>query len=186
MTKNEYRKNRRTDVNWSRHEHSTKIFKCGDEEIRVDILKRPDTICGMVKFTNTSDTLTVSGDYGNWVFCRPFHPSKNGYVSDHYWVEKLKICSQQRFDNEIDFKETIKEINNLREECSSEEEILWLDELESICANEDFVEYLHKAFREYPKDFEHEYIPIAYKTPVWLPIIFDAFNEMCCRIHDKE
>ena len=41
------------------------------------------------------DLCVVTGDVGNWMFCREFHPSSKGHVSDYYWVEKLQMSSSQ-------------------------------------------------------------------------------------------
>lgn len=188
-------RDKRTDVDFSNHEHSREIFKSDNgNEIIVDHFKQPNTIYGYIKFTNTDDSLLITGDYGNWVFTRPFLPSPDGFVSDGYWFEKLRMASQQRFEN-LDWEYIEKEINNLidheledygysGEELESAKE--WFSELLDTIG--DTLEYEYKACRCYyrPDFIDYEMIPHSKETPVWLLIIFDAFDEICKRIPKNE
>ena len=90
-------KEKRTDWDFSKHIHTTEIYKCEDKEIRVDYFKRPDSYIGYIKFVNDNSGLSIFGDFGNWIFNRPFVPSNKGSVSDCYWNEKLKIGSCQEY-----------------------------------------------------------------------------------------
>ena len=75
------------------------------EGLLIHTLAIPGTITQSVKFINTQGIMAVTGDYGNWIFCREFHPSPTGSVSDSYWCEKLRISSRQdpyEFDSNTD------------------------------------------------------------------------------------
>lgn len=129
---------KRTDIDFSQHKHRIEIFSNSEtgHEIRVDHLQVGNSNYNYVQFINTDRILTVTGDYGNWTFCRPFVPSKDGYVSDLYWIEKL------RMSNYLDF-----------------------DTLDMI---------------------ENEDIPHYKVIPCQLLAIFDAFDEICRRLEEKE
>jgi hypothetical protein len=183
---------KRTSVDWSKHEHKVEIFTCGEKEIRVDHFQVGDSKVKYIKFINTDETLTITGDYGNWVFCRPFVPSKDGYVSDGYWLEKLRISSEQKL-SDLDFESISKEIEELinsgLEEYGYENEKLnqakeWFKEL--LEETDDEISYYAKAFRDYskPNFIDYEMIPTTKKMPSWLNVIFDAFDEMCRRLKE--
>jgi hypothetical protein len=134
-----------------------------------------------VQFINTHGIMVVTGDYGNWVFCREFHRSEEG-VSDSYWIEKLKISSTQDpyvFDSD----EAARQVKELLEDSDhefSEVEKEWLNEL-LIAAQDGEYSYIAKAM-DRPGCFEAEMIPRGKVLNSWLPIIFDAFDEICRRI----
>lgn len=183
----------RTGVDFSKHEHRIEIFKNEKgEKIRVDHFQEGNRRNGYIKFVNDSEGMTVFGDYGNWVFCRPFHPSPKGYVSDHYWCEKLSIASSQEYSN-YDAKETEKElkrmINGGLEEWGYKEKNLekakeWFTELLNYVDDE--LEYTYEAFRgENPTDIDYDYIPFVKEGSYQLKIIFDAFDEICKRLKEK-
>lgn len=78
---------RRTKVDFSSHE--LKITSLSGEGSKYE-LKKPDTIIHSVVFFVLGGITAVTGDFGNWIFCREFHPNISGEnVSDRYWVEKL-------------------------------------------------------------------------------------------------
>ena len=181
---------KRTEVDFSKHIHTRELFKNENgDEIIVDHFKVPCTIHGYIKLTNTDDCLLVTGDYGNWIFDRPFLPSSEGFVSDGYWFEKLRMSSEQRF-NELDWdyiENEIEELINggLEEQGYSGDELNTLKEWfgELLESTGDTLEYEYKAYRDYyiPDSIDYEIIPYSKKTPIWLLIIFDAFDEMCNR-----
>lgn len=104
---------RRTNVDFSNHKHSREVFKSEDgNKIIVDHFKKLNTTHGYIKLTNTFDSLLITGDYGNWVFNRPFIPSSGESVCDNYWLEKMRMSSQQKFD-ELDWDNIEQDINNL-------------------------------------------------------------------------
>ena len=83
----------------SKHEFSyTHIPKTGCMRTDVDIYKfaKPGTYCESFTFINAEGIMTVTGDWGNWVFCREFIPSPAGYASGSYWVEKAMNSSKQQ------------------------------------------------------------------------------------------
>ncbi len=182
-----------TKWDWSKHTHKIEIFKSSEgNEIRVDHFQKGNSNMGYVKFINDSRGLSVFGDFGNWVFCRPFYPSADGFVSDGYWIEKLKISScQEPFS--YDPKETAKELKELiatgLEEWGYEGEELrknkeWITRLLEYVDDE--LEYTYEAYRgDNPSEIDYEYIPFCKKLSVQLEIVFEAFNEICKRLENE-
>lgn len=182
----------RMNVDWSEHVHTVEVYKGPEgKEVRIDSLAKPGTVCGAVHFINAKGIMSVTGDYGNWIFCRPFIPSKHQYVSDGYWIEKLMILSKQKF--ELDMESIEAEVKELvdkgLEDMGYEGDRLkelkeWFGELDT----DDELSYLASAFRPpYGSPaIDYEMIPHSYKTPVWLEIVFDAFDELCRRVEENE
>jgi hypothetical protein len=176
-------KGKRTGVEFE--EHELKVIS--QEGALIYHLKKPDSIMDNIKFINTNNMLIVTGDYGNWMFDREFHPSADGYVSDYYWVEKLKRSSCQE-PEEFDVEETEAEIKKLLEE---EED---LDEAEKDylegCLNnvtDSEFDYTRYAHRENVGRFQdHEDVPHCKKIKIQLQIVFDGFDEMCRRMKEEE
>lgn len=173
---------KRTSVDWSKHELS--ITK--NEHILIHDLKKPGSVINRVKFINTQEVMCVTGDFGNWIFCREFHPSKGGSVSDSYWVEKLSIASEQ-IGKEYDQESTEKEIcnllaNGLVEYGYEGKKLEEMKEYLETCLFHinDELGYTYYAYREHPIFCDSESVVFCTKTPIWLQIIFDAFEE-CCR-----
>src|SRR3989344_2189435 len=82
----------RTGVDFTKHE----LIVTEQEGLLVHRLKHPEyTYMNSVTFINTNGIMAVTGDYGNWIFCREFHPNDKEGVSGGYWLEKLKIASSQ-------------------------------------------------------------------------------------------
>ena len=150
-------------------------------------LKKPNTLCDNIKFINTSGVLVVTGDYGNWIFCREFHPSEDGRVSDGYWKEKLQQSSTQKPD-EFDEEGTIKEIKELLEgsEGLTEEETEYLENClsEAECGEFDYNIVAHRS--NVGRFADHENVPGRTKTIYWLLAVFDGFEEICRRIKAGE
>ena len=181
----------RTGIDFSEHSHRIEIFKNGDKEIRVDHFQIKDSLTKYIQFVNTNRNLIVTGDYGNWIFCRPFIPSANGeYVSDPYWIEKLKISSTQVPGNYSAY-ETSKEIKELinggLEDYGYEGEQLeeikeWYSDLLSYTEEEH--KYIYHAYYSYdrPNNIDNESIPYCKELNNWLLVIFDAFDEICKRL----
>jgi hypothetical protein len=179
--------NKRTSVDFSKHTHTVEIYKCGVKEIRVDTLQFENSRENMVQFINTSETMSVTGDFGNWIFCRPFIPSSKNYVSSYYWIEKLRTLSEQKLD-ELDLEAISQKIEQELDHGLGEygytgdrlqEAKDWYSELlEHTDEEADYIEFIH---RGYPELINIEDIPFYKKTPVWLNIIFDAFDEICDR-----
>jgi hypothetical protein len=177
-------KGKRTGIEFKDYE--VKVTQ--QEGLLVHFLKKPDTICGCIKYINTNGIMAVTGDYGNWIFCREFHPSADGDdVSDGYWNEKLSIASTQQ-PREFDPKATREKIEELlREgECNGD-----LDEDEKVYLRrglalvDDEFEYKQHAYGEKCGQFaDGEYVPCCTKNPYWLDAIYDGFEEICRRMKE--
>lgn len=146
--------------------------------------------CGKVIFINTSGIMAVTGDFYNWIFCREFMPSKEGYVSEHYWCEKLQIASGQS-GYVYDSSETEKELNHMISEgCASYgyegEDLQLMKDYYTDCLrytdNEE--EYNVFAHDNLPNFTDYESIINISIVRNQLLIIFDAFNEICNRLSD--
>lgn len=185
---------KRTNWDFSKHKHRVEIFKNDEgKEIQIDHFQDGNSRVGYIQFINTDEIMSVTGDFGNWIFCRPFVPSSEGYVSDIYWCEKLLIASHQRYSS---FDTTLTD-EALNEELSKIDDEFDADDVER---KEEYKEYLDGCIRH--SENEHEYITYAYqehpswmdsesviyceKTSVQLEIIFDAFDEICKRLELKE
>lgn len=182
MTENSILRKKRTKIDWSRHEVT--VIKYGDD-VLVHKFKRPNTISQSVTFINAFGVLTVTGDYGNWVFCREFHPSSDGSVSEHYWCEKARISSTQRVS---DFcpDSTREKIEKLISEQDMDdplraEEIEYLNDLLSNI-DDGYERYMVYAYDNQVGRFDFESIPCVKKLDPWLEAIFDAFDEICLRL----
>lgn len=187
-------KGKRTQQDWSQHVHTREVFKNekGDEII-TDRLEKQGTLDEHIVFINDQSGLTVRGDFGNWVFNRNFMPNGGNKVgvSDDYWTEKLITASEQKFDRldfeqiEKDFKEDFKEwvfdYNRAPHQLKVIQE--WKGEVLNAISDADELEYLYKMHRlPNPLDWGHEEVPMAKKTPIWLNIVFDGFEEICRRM----
>lgn len=176
----------RTDIDFSQHEVKvTKLDGCLIHEF-----KRPDTRYHMLVFINCMDTMTVTGDYGNWVFCREFHPSPDGSVSGGYWDEKLQNSSVQKA-YKYDSTETSKQIEEFKntfeqtyDRVMNDEEMDWVETLENSVYDEH--EYIYVAYRETPKDIDYESIPFGEKRHVWLDAVYDGFDALCQKLKEDE
>jgi hypothetical protein len=175
---------KRTDVNWDKHELTVVV---DTPEVLIHKFAKPNTICGSITFINTQGILAITGDYGNWIFCREFVPSAEGFVSDSYWCEKLRISSTQKI-SDYDPDETRKEIH---EKLKDEDEDFDEDDkayLNDLLNNLDECEerYMVYAYDNLPHNRDHEFIPLIKKLNPWLDIIFDAFDEICRRMKETE
>jgi hypothetical protein len=118
---------KRTDIDFSKHVVTTTQH----EGLLIHNLAVPGTRIHSVVFINTQGILAITGDYGNWIFCREFHPGPKEYVSDHYWIQKLKIASTQdpyTFDSKT-AQDEIKELLGIPMADLTPEEKKKLDEL---------------------------------------------------------
>jgi len=169
---------KRTDVNFDKHE--LKIIDT--PEVLIHIFAKPNTVCGSIKFINTQGILAITGDYGNWIFCREFHPSAEGFVSDSYWCEKLRMASTQKpsdYDPERTRKEIEERLAGKEEELDEDEKEYLKDLLNQVDECEE--RYMVYAYDNLPKGRDYEFIPLIKKLNPWLEIIFDAFDEICRR-----
>lgn len=177
---------KRTTWNFEGYTHSVEIFKSDDgNEIRVDHLRKGNSSSGYIKFMNHNYGLSVFGDFGNWIFYRPFIPSSKGFVSEGYWLEKLKFGSSQThssYDPEETEKELDEWIDNRLEDYGFEGDELkryinFFTSLKSYVDEE--TTYKYHAFWGSNYDIDYELIPFCKKTDYQLLIIFDAFEFMC-------
>jgi hypothetical protein len=183
---------KRTAVDFSKHILTETHFKDEITGHTLDVwdLKVPNTNWYRVVFINSCGVLTVDGDYGRYSFCREFHPSAEGAVSDGYWHEKLRIGNDLEWDR-YDAEETEKEIKNLidggLEDYGYEgEELEKLKEqfTDLLGYVDDKIAYEYHAYRDTDID-DYEMIPYVKKHNVRLDIIFDAFDEICRRLAKK-
>jgi len=142
-----------------------------------------------LKFINTNGVMVVTGDFGNWMFCREFLPSEKTGVSDMYWVEKLQLYSSQKalgYSSEETAKQLEYEIKQGLEEYGYDGDRLkkakefYKELLENV---DDEIEYTYKAYRNYdcPSFLDMEEIPFVKSIRHQLKIVFDAFDELCRR-----
>jgi hypothetical protein len=171
----------RTDTDFSKHVLTT----TEREGMLIHTLAKPGTTQDSLTFINTNDVLAVTGDYGNWIFCREFHPSASGSVNDPYWIEKLQLASSQ---DPYDFdgkkaKEEIEELLKDPDRSLSAKEKEWLSDLSDAADGSEF-EYIAEVMN-YPTSFPTEMIPKGKVTKYWLQVVFDAFEEICKRMEGR-
>ena len=169
------------------------IYECGDKKIRVDHFKRQDSIVGYVKFVNCLcdyPNMTVTGDFGNWSFCRNFIPSPEATkISQGYWIEKASIHSSQDF-NKLDMNMIQEDIYDLIDgglvEWDLDEEdhkhtLDWFRSLLEYAYEDNDFEYRAKAFLDVyrPKCIDYDDIPLHTSIPPQLLCVFDAFELIC-------
>ena len=171
---------KRTDIDFSKHEVLVKSCELG----MIHHLHIPNTSYHNIRFINVGGVLSVTGDFGNWIFCREFHPSATEYVSDGYWEEKLRISSTQS-DVDFDSEGTRHEIQELIDsgDYSDEEQINSLREMKiaaDVSTGGEYRDWVNENI-----DFiDYEYIPYCTETKFWLKCIFDGFDEICNRLKE--
>jgi hypothetical protein len=173
---------KRTNIDFSKHELQT----ISHEGVLIHVLKIPGTNMNCFRFINTQGILAVTGDYGNWIFCREFHPSKKERVSDGYWVEKLGISSEQdgREWDEEGTKAQIKEMLYSEEYSFSGNIRDYLYELLNHLDDGE-QEYVQYAYWN-NQGLDYESIPFVKRIKYQLLGVFDAFDEICERQPVKE
>lgn len=167
-----------SNIDFSEHE----LIITEQEGLLIHHLRIPGKYMNNIKYINTNDIMAVTGDFGNWVFSREFHPGSTDGVSRGYWDGKLIYSSSQKpYDYDPD--ETENEIKKLIEEEKdlSEEELEYLTEC--LSRVDDKLDYEYFAYRENIGRFvDYEFVPYAQKRKIWLEIVYDGFNEICKRI----
>lgn len=186
----------RRSVDFSEHNlWSTEYGDGGYVQTRIWGLKKDDSRVFSVEFINCRGVMTVTGDFGNFVFCREFHPSKDGYVSDGYWLEKLRMGSCQKpcvFDGEktrdalAEFEKSLEdqfegEVNGAEYEEAMEYVKACIDASHDVEWEYDSVAYGDK-----PEWLECEDVPKGHILADYLNAVFDAFDEICRRMGEKE
>lgn len=179
----------RTDIDFSKHEYHHHTYACdGQGPINTFTLKLPDSRYHMVEFICASGITAVTGDYGNWIFNREFHPGDGG-VSDEYWKGKMSGDSGQTGD-EFDQDATEIEIRRLLSKKYQKGELGrdWSEEEREYlegCLEEVYNSgegYRTYAYENVTGHFDFENIPYVENTKYWLKAVFDAFDEMCNRL----
>jgi len=178
---------RRTNIDFSKHEIKETKF----DGVLIHEFKKPNRNIYGLTFINTRGIMTVTGDFGNWVFCREFHPSASNEhgVSGSYWDEKLQMTSVQKSDK-YDSEETLKTINEFKEtfedsygEEMDEEVIDWIERLENNVDNE--LDYTYIAYQEKPNTIEYEDVPFGEKRHPWLDAVYDGFDAICQKLYNE-
>jgi len=178
----DYKTRKRTKIDFSKHE----LNITNNDVVIIHDLKQKDSIEYRVVFINSNDICAVTGDFGNWIFCREFHPSNNGYVSDSYWIEKLKISSTQEpyvWNEELVRKEIV-DILKDKENMGYDEIDFWKE----LMLDSHDGEYAYSAKCMYhPLSIDAEKIPEArQEINPYLLAIFDAFEEVCRRMKEEQ
>ena len=167
---------KRTNIDFSKYE--LKIIN--NTNIKIHWLKLKDSNIYNVKFINADGVMVVTGDVGNWIFCREFWPCKDSTVSESYWVEKLEMYSSQKATvwNVEQAKSDLEELKNGRE--WSETTIEWFDEAIDACEDNDcfFVAVAGKHLSEIDGELLTD---IGMVIDPRLEVVFDAFEEVCSR-----
>lgn len=177
---------RRTLIDFTGHE-----LEITDENgLKIHYLKKKGTIVNSVKFINTNGILVVTGDFGNWIFCREFTPSEGGYVSDGYWAEKLEIYSVQKaykYDSEATLKALKERIKELKEYGYSKEKRSEAKEYYKECIDlvDEELDYTYYAYRNFPSFMDYENVVFETTIHYRLKVIFDAFEEICLRLKSE-
>lgn len=172
-------------MDWSKHElHVTE-----NELVTIHELSVPEQSLYKVKFINVTGRLLVTGDWGNWVLCRGFVPSADGYVSDCYWVEKIQMHSEQtglEFSSEKTRKAIQDGLDGELEDYGYEGEDLekmkeYYTELLDYVELQEW-EYVSFAYNNKPSLIDAEDVPFVKTVKPYLNYIFDAFDEICRRL----
>ena len=183
----------RTGIDFSKHELNVYENKTDDKtRILVHHLELPNSVMNNIRFVNTNGIMFVTGDFGNWMFCREFHPSAEGHVSDGYWHEKLGVLSSQEgreFDSEGTKEEIERGLSSGLVEYGYEGDRLeqmkeYYDGLLNYVECSEW-EYEAYAYNNFPSFEDTECVPNVKKTKNWLAIIFDGFDEICSRLKEE-
>lgn len=178
----------RCDINWSEHI----MYKEETELGIIYTLKKPNTIIQKVEFKNLLGNLIITGDFGNYIFCREFHISDDSHgLSDGYFHEKLSIHSYQdvyKFDSELTEKniiELIDEVDDYTTDENKKEELL--DYYNRLIDNvDDETEYDYIAYREKPNFLDYEDVPKVRDYVTSFKCVMDAYDEIVRRLSNGE
>ena len=177
---------KRTNVDYSKHV----VTETKSDGLLVHHFGEPSTSCNSMTFINTNGIMAVTGDFGNWIFCREFHPSPTGRVSDGYWHEKLRNSSTQDgtvYDSDATQIAVQAEIDGGYADYGyTGTELEEMIEYGKECLELVHDKYAYELFahREMPHG-DIESVSCVYKTHVWLEYIFDGFDEICLRMKEN-
>lgn len=174
----------RTNLDFSQH---VLTIVQNDDNCEIYRFEKPNTSWDSFVFIIAEWLTIVGGDYGNWIFDRPFSPSKITNVSDSYWCEKLRLSSTQK-SHDFDSAKTIKHIQELIQENSFEysfEELEYLNECKKLAEGSEW-EYSVYAYNELPDNWTAEDVPFGTIINPQLLRVFDAFEEIAKRIEKNK
>lgn len=200
-------------MNRTNRDFSDMIVKTYDNpKIHTKIYEAILNDSNIIKFINTNGILLITGCCGVWTFNREFHPSKDGYVVEHYWLEKLKECGNQQISyysstltkealeseiEELKYLEAVKEVKAAEKDEFEEgawqhkEYINDRNNINSLkkqyyekCLQEVDNEFMYvQAMTQFMRDEVDTDWHIFYKKIDYnLEVIFDIFEEMCRRM----
>lgn len=181
---------KRTDIDFSKHE----VLLIDTPGLLVHHLKKPDTVIDNIKYINTQGIMAVTGDYGNWIFCREFHPDAKNGVSDQYWCEKLKMAStQEPYEFDVEgtkqaLEQKIEEYIKILEESGKDEDqsiLEFYQECFDKC-EEGELDYTHFVYRERPSALDYDDVIFVKDYKYWLKAVFDGFDEICTRMKEVQ
>lgn len=166
-----------TKINFEKHE----LRIVDNEHVKIHHLTRPSSSQDNIKFINCGGIMAVTGDYGNWIFCREFIPKAGEHIDPQYAAGKLKIASEQN-PYEMDSQATMEEIQELMNSKEYEgKDFEYLKELLEKAEECGEPEYKEWAYDNCPSDM-FEVIPYRQDFKYWLKAVFDGFNEICERL----
>jgi len=182
-------KGKRLGIEFENHE----LLTARQDGLLIHELKKPDTFQGRIRFVNIEGACVVLGDYGHWIFCREFHPSPDGYVSDYYWLEKLEMYSTQKgreYDPEATQKALQDGIDGDLEKYGyagddlEQAKEFYKNCLDFLYTEEEYIAFAHGD--DMPDFIDHSDVPFEQKIKQWLLMVFDAFEEICRRLKNNE
>jgi hypothetical protein len=184
-------KGKRSGVDWSKHVVSTDPH---GNTVVIHTLGIPGSKMQEVVFINCQGVMTVTGDYGIWVFNREFMPSpKESEVIEHYWCEKATgNTSQEIYEFDPEGTEALIDewIVALKQESpeghSGQENVLidYLESCRSIIHDGDQY-YRVRAHDLKPNSVDRDQVPYQSKIKTWLLIVFDAWEEICRQLREE-
>lgn len=172
---------RRTTIDLSEHElvvNKSDILTIYEFKIPGMFFKRAIFVAG-----SDIGITAITSDYGNWIFDHSFHPQKDKYVDDAYWIQKLRENSCQEptvFDSAF-CDSQIKELLDTQEDVLTDEDREFLYGLQGSIINEQAYNNFVFANRDMWSDTYAD-LPTGRKVRQHLLILFDMFDEMCERI----
>lgn len=188
-----------TEINFTKHE----LLIDETDVARIYTLKIPGTQTYRVTFINSNGILAVTGDFGNWIFCREFDFKLQRPLNPGYAAEKLQINSCQNtkvYDSDATVKALHEAIINRVNEVLHDEDNSWVaqaleDESHDFEEDNDkFIRYYanclnatddeffyNAASRDFPYGLDD--IIIRYEYPPYFLIIVDAMNEITKRLN---
>jgi hypothetical protein len=183
------------DIDWSKHDfHQHQDYY----ELRL-----PDSITYRVRFSMVDGRTIVTGDFGDWIFSREFHPASDGSVSEEYWCEKLVIANQYVKFSEFSAEETQKSLKYEMEAILGDRVEHYISDMNSIGTTDPLhlseidskeLEYYYKCYdnvheesyeeisHNYPDHMDFEDVISCEEIVPSLKCVFSAFNEMCKRM----